>query len=194
MTEYAVPYRAFTAVATLAVLPMLALWPAYTDAYARNDHNWLRRTFTRTLVAMSAVGVALGAFALAFARPILHAWVGNDTRLSTGLLWGFALWLPTYCAGNALAVYLNALDIVRFQVAAVGAMVVANVILSILLVRAWGISGAIYGSLISYAALVIVPSAWFLPRQLRRLRVSPDATNSHGADDASSQTSSRFLP
>jgi O-antigen/teichoic acid export membrane protein len=193
VTEYAVPYRAFTAVATLAVLPMLALWPAYTDAFARHDNEWLRRTFTRTLVVMSAVGVALGVMALAFARPILHAWVGNDAHFSNALLLGFALWLPTYCAGNALAVYFNALDIVRFQVVTVGAMVVTNIFLSIVLVHAWGVSGAIYGSLISYAALVIVPSAWYLPRQLRTLRAESGTADGQ-ADDASSQTSSTFLP
>jgi len=194
VTEYAVPYRAFTAVATLAVLPMLALWPAYTDAFARNDHDWLRRTFVRTLVAMSAVGIALGSLALVFARPILHAWVGNDTHFSNALLWGFALWLPTYCAGNALAVYFNALDIVRFQVITVGAMVVSNVVLSVVLVRAWGVSGAIYGSLISYAALVIVPSVWYLPRQLRSLRTIKDPTGAQAPDEISSQTSSTLLP
>jgi O-antigen/teichoic acid export membrane protein len=193
VTEYAVPYRAFTAVATLAVLPMLALWPAYTDAFARHDHDWLRRTFVRTLLAMSALGIALGALALVFARPILHAWVGNDTHFSNALLWGFALWLPTYCVGNALAVYFNALDIVRFQVVTVGAMVVTNVVLSIVLVHAWGVSGAIYGSLISYAALVIVPSAWYLPKQLRTLQADSGTANAQ-ADDASSQTSSTFLP
>jgi O-antigen/teichoic acid export membrane protein len=194
VTEYAVPYRAFTAVATLAVLPMLALWPAYADAFARHDHDWLRRTFFRTLVAMSALGIALGAVALAFARPILHAWVGNDTHFSNALLWGFALWLPTYCAGNALAVYFNALDIVRFQVITVGAMVVSNVVLSIVLVNAWGVSGAIYGSLISYAALVIVPSAWYLPRQLRSLRALPNPADPQASGDASSQMSSTLLP
>jgi O-antigen/teichoic acid export membrane protein len=194
VTEYAVPYRAFTAVATLAVLPMLALWPAYTDAFARHDHDWLRRTFFRTLVAMSALGIILGVVALAFARPILHAWVGNDTHFSNALLWGFALWLPTYCAGNALAVYFNALDIVRFQVITVGAMVVSNVVLSIVLVHAWGVSGAIYGSLISYAALVIVPSAWYLPRQLRSLRASPDPADAQASGDTSSQMSSTLLP
>jgi Na+-driven multidrug efflux pump len=109
------------------------------------------------------------------------------------LLLGFALWLPTYCAGNALAVYFNALDIVRFQVVTVGAMVVTNIFLSIVLVHAWGVSGAIYGSLISYAALVIAPSAWYLPRQLRTLRAE-SATANGQADDASSQTSSTFLP
>ena len=194
VTEYAVPYRAFTAVATLAVLPMLALWPAYTDAFARHDYDWLHRTFVRTLVAMSALGITLGVLALVFARPILHAWVGNDTHFSNALLWGFALWLPTYCAGNALAVYFNALDIVRFQVITVGAMVVANVVLSIVLVHAWGVSGAIYGSLISYAALVIVPSAWYLPRQLRSLRASPGPTRAQASEDTSSQTSSTLLP
>src|SRR5450755_3957705 len=190
VTEYAVPYRAFTAVATMAVLPMLALWPAYTDAFARNDHDWLRRTFVRTLIAMSSVGIALGLAALVFARPILHAWIGNDTHFSNALLWGFALWLPTYCAGNALAVYFNALDIVRFQVITVGVMVVANVVLSIVLVHIWGVSGAIYGSLISYAALVIVPSLWYLPRQLRSLRGTQAPMGAHLSDETSSQTSS----
>jgi len=167
VTGYAVPYRAFTAVATVAVLPLTALWPAYTDAAVRRDWRWLRRSVARTVTGMTAIGVALAVLALLTARPLLTAWIGKTTRFSTPLLVGFSIWILLFCVGNALGLYFNALGVLRFQLVTVAAMVVANIVLSIIFVRAWGISGAIYGSVVSYTVLVVGPYAWYLHRHLR---------------------------
>ena len=59
---YAIPYQGFSAVATLAALPLGALWPAYTDAATRQDLDWLRRRVRRTIGGMAIVGVTLGAY------------------------------------------------------------------------------------------------------------------------------------
>jgi O-antigen/teichoic acid export membrane protein len=166
---YAVPYQGFSAVATLAILPLGALWPAYADAAARQDFRWLRNTVRRTIAFMALVGCALAGLSLVIARPLLHLWIGHGTHYSNALLWGFALWLPVYCTGSAVAMYLNAMGVVRFQVATVSIMVVANLGLSIGLVRAWGPAGAIYASVISYTVLVGIPCTWYLPGHLRRL-------------------------
>jgi O-antigen/teichoic acid export membrane protein len=182
---YAIPYQGFSAVATLAALPLTALWPAYTDAATRRDLDWLRRRVRRTIGGMAILGVTVGGVALLVARPLLGLWVGHDTHYSTALLWGFALWIPVFCIGNAVAVYLNAMGVVRFQVATVSVMVVANLALSIALVRAWGPAGAIYGSLISYTVFVALPCAWYLPRHLQRLGDTPDHVLAAAASQAS---------
>jgi O-antigen/teichoic acid export membrane protein len=170
---YAVPYQGFSAVATLAVLPLGALWPAYTDAAARQDLTWLRETVRRTIAVMSLIGCALAALSLLVARPLLYLWIGHGTHYSNALLWGFALWLPVYCTGSAVAMYLNAMGVIRFQVMTVSIMVIANLGLSIGLVRAWGSSGAIYASVFSYTVLVGIPCMWYLPRHLRDLSLTP---------------------
>lgn len=182
---YAIPYQGFSAIAMLATLPLAALWPAFTEAAARRDLDWLRTSVRRTIGGMAAIGVALGAISLLFARPLLGWWVGHSTHYGTALLWGFALWVPVFCVGSAVAVYLNAMGVVRFQVATVSAMVVANLALSITLVRAWGSAGAIYGSLISYTVLVAIPCAWYLPRHLRALGDAPDQPDATAASQAS---------
>ncbi len=172
VAAYAVPYEGFSAVATLAVLPLVALWPAYTDAAARRDFTWLRDTVRRSIAFMALVGCALAGLSLVLARPLLHLWIGHGTQYSNALLWGFALWLPVYCTGSAVAMYLNAMGVVRFQVATVSIMVFANLGLSIGLVRAWGPAGAIYASVISYTVLVGIPCAWYLPRHLHQLSMA----------------------
>jgi O-antigen/teichoic acid export membrane protein len=192
VTGYAVPYRAFTAVATLAVLPLAALWPAYTDAAVRHDWPWLRRSVARTVTAMTSIGVALAVLALFTARPLLAAWIGKTTKFSTPLLVGFSIWILLFCVGNALGLYFNALGVLRFQVVTVAAMVVANIVLSIVFVRAWGISGAIYGSVVSYTVIVVGPYAWYLRRHLREM--SARAIDGTQLPAASSAISSNPLP
>jgi hypothetical protein len=49
-------------------------------------------------------------------------------------------------------------------------MAVGNVSISIYLVQRIGVSGAVWGSIIAQAIFILLPSIWYVPRLLRRLR------------------------
>lgn len=48
-------------------------------------------------------------------------------------------------------------------------MAITNVLISIILVQHIGVSGAVYGSVISQGVFVIIPGIWYVRRLLRRL-------------------------
>jgi O-antigen/teichoic acid export membrane protein len=74
------------------------------------------------------------------------------------------------------AMLLNGANVVGFQVVCAVLMAVANVAISIYLVQRIGVSGAVYGSVISQFFFVLVPETWYVRRFLRRLSGSqPDA-------------------
>jgi hypothetical protein len=49
-----------------------------------------------------------------------------------------------------------------------GAMAVANLTLSIVLARRYGVTGVLWGSVIAYGACVVLPYAVLLPRIIER--------------------------
>ena len=76
VTPYSVTMRLATYATALQLALYPSLWPAYTEAHARGDHDWVRQTFWRTTrYAMGAAGVAVVVLAL-FGRPLIRWYVG----------------------------------------------------------------------------------------------------------------------
>ena len=58
-------------------------------------------------------------------------------------------------------------------------MAVANILLSIALARRIGVSGLIWGTVISYSAFVVVPYAFLVPRLVQRMQGREDERLAH---------------
>ena len=91
VAEFAVPAQMFGLINTVLSMALSPLWPAYGEAFARGDHDWVKRTFYRSLAL--AIGVAAVASSLlVIAGPwLLKLWVGMDNKptIFTDSLLGF---------------------------------------------------------------------------------------------------------
>jgi O-antigen/teichoic acid export membrane protein len=168
VTQYAVPSQLALSVIALVALLVVPLWPAYADAAARGDRAWVRATFRRSLgVAAGASG--LGAIGLiCIGRPLVSWWTGGEVVPEWALLVGFAAWVVLSSLGTTVGVLLNAMHVVKEQVICALAMAVVNIVLSVVLANSMGVSGLIWGTVISYLACVCVPFAMIVPRVVRR--------------------------
>lgn len=173
VTAYAVPFRLFMFIPLIVALFVSPLWPAYGDAIARGDTAWVRRTLSRSLTAVAAFTVPCCVLLTIAGPSIIDAWTGGQVHAGRFLLAGLALWAVLGSLGSAAAMLLNAMKVVRFQVLAAIGMAVANVTVSIALVREIGAAGAVWGTLVSYLVCIAVPYTVYIPRLLRRLQ--PDA-------------------
>ena len=81
-----------------------------------------------------------------------------------GLLVPFAVWGVIMATGNAVAMALNGLAVVRMQVIVASTMAVTNLILSISLAHVFGAAGVLWGSVIAYLGCVGLPYARFVAR------------------------------
>lgn len=167
--EYAISYRLLMFAPALIGIALMTLWPAYGEAFARGDIDWIkgsvRSSATVALVAASAATILI----LAFHKPILDAWVGPTIAPSWPLLLGMAAWAIVSTAFNAVAVLFNGLGILRFQVGIGMAMAVASVLSSIALAHQFGVAGVIWGTVLAYVVCSALPTAIYLPRLLRSL-------------------------
>jgi O-antigen/teichoic acid export membrane protein len=88
------------------------------------------------------------------------------------LLLGLGTWTIMNTLNGPFSMLLNGANIIGFQATCAILMATANVIISIVLVQRIGVSGAVYGSVISQFFLVLIPQFWYVPRLLRRLAPS----------------------
>lgn len=167
--QYAVPFRLFNTVQLFISLLITPLWPAYREAFVRQEHSWINRTLKRSLWVALAVSSSLAIALAVWGDAILRLWLGRDLEISTNLLIGLAIWTVMASLGSAIATFLNGTGMLRVQVVLSLLMTVANLGLSIFLCRRIGVEGAIWSTVISYTVFVLVPLTFYLPKMLKAM-------------------------
>lgn len=169
VTDYAVPERLFSLITMVLAMVLAPLWPAYGEAIARGDIEWVRHTLRRS----AAVAVTLAfvfSMTLIFLGPwLIELWVGNAVVPSMALLIGLAVWKTVEAGGNALAIFLNGAHVVRLQIVLAVLTAIVALALKIIFVQSIGISGAIWATIFSYSVLTAIPAILLLPRIFRGL-------------------------
>lgn len=172
VAQYAVPCKLFSLITVVISLSAGTLWPAYGEAFARQDHLWIRKTLWRSLTLAAVFSVSLGTLLFIFGDRIIYLWVGSAVHATRLLLAGLAIWSVTMAVSIVLAAFCNGLSIVRFQmlVAVLGSL--SNIALSVYLTHRIGIPGVVYGSILSQIFVILIPSAFYIRHYLRAVIIA----------------------
>lgn len=164
VSTYAVPAKMFGLVSVLTSMLLMPLWPAYGEALARGDSEWVRKTLSRSilLAVLLAGGISL-AF-VAGGQKILELWVGSAVSPPFILLLGFGIWTVLEAGGNALAMFLNGANIIRVQVVVAIAFATSSLLLKVLLIGTMGTAGVIWATVFAYVGTVVIPLTVLLRR------------------------------
>ena len=190
VTPYNLAQRLFNLFGVVQSAFMLPLWPAYSDAKAKHDYAWIRRTLRRSLAATLLGSLAPMALGAAFAQPLLAAWVGSESSLpSATLLWLMFAWNALVFIGQPFGYLLAGLSVVRrlTQYA-----VVSSVLSSLLmwaLVRDHGAPGVVLGMSIGFLPFLVRANIIEAVQVLRRLPATshaPPAMIPHAAVESRS--------
>jgi O-antigen/teichoic acid export membrane protein len=169
---YAVTLKVFLLVPSLVAMFLVTLWPAYTEALARHDGAWIRRTLRRSIwIALGATGVASLVLVVG-GSWFIRTWTRNAVDPPFELLVGAALWAIVSTGFNAVAMLLNAASVMAFQVVVALSMAALSITLSIVLANTIGLAGIIWGTLLAYLLVSALPVCIYLPRVLRQLGIA----------------------
>jgi O-antigen/teichoic acid export membrane protein len=157
VTGYAVPLSLFNLVNVLIAMALTPLWPAYGEAIARGDNAWVRRIFVRSLIAAVGVASAASIFLLVVGQKLIALWVGHAVEVPFLLLLGLACWKVIEAGGNAVATFLNGAHIISPQVAIGAVTAIVGIVLKIALVKALGVPGVVWATIVAYTICAIVP-------------------------------------
>jgi O-antigen/teichoic acid export membrane protein len=164
---YAVTFKLFTIPSIILSLFLNALWPAYAEAKSRGDREWIYKSFMRSLKLSAAIAVPISVATLICGPWIIDQWVGKAINPTWDLLIGLFFWSLLTIFGGNFAALMNGLGVIKFQTVASVAMAAVNIILSIWLVQIIGVSGVIWGSVLSLALILYLPSALYLRKYFR---------------------------
>jgi O-antigen/teichoic acid export membrane protein len=171
VTPYNVTWRLVSYASALQTLMLPAVWPAYSEAFARGDMAWVRRAYGQLMkVTTFTTGGACVLFAI-FGRAIIRHWAGSAAVPQHSVIVAMCFWVMISTIANNEACLLVATNNTRLQ-ASIGLSAAAiNLVCTIWLVKRVGVLGVILGTVISYLIIVIGPQTWKV-RQLLAARGS----------------------
>jgi O-antigen/teichoic acid export membrane protein len=146
------------------------LWVAYADAIARRDIGWVARTLKRNLSLSLGFTLAAVVPLIFIARPFIRLWTRDAVVPPVDLVAWMAAWSMIYAFCSPIACLLAAADHMKAQLAYSAVSAAANIVLSIVLIKSWGVTGVIAGTVISYIIFICLPAAIDTALLLRNLR------------------------
>jgi O-antigen/teichoic acid export membrane protein len=159
VAQYAVIAKLFSVAVLLSDVALAPLWPAYGEAMARGDHQWVKHTLARSVQMAAVASILFAALFAAGGNEILARWVGRGFDAPLALRLGLGTWVIVASVGMAVAMYLNAANLMRVQVACALAWVPASLVLKVVLVTRWGLAGVPWAMVVAYLTLAAVPLA-----------------------------------
>ena len=156
VTPFNLAQRFFNLFGVLQNAFMLPLWPAYSEAKAKGEFDWIRHTLRRSLLAttfFTVLPMAIGAW---FARHLIHLWVREPSVIpSASLILLLFLWNASVFLQQPFAYLLAGISRVRrLTVFSIVSAVCATTLMFVL-VRWHGQEGVVLGMLIGSVPLTV---------------------------------------
>jgi O-antigen/teichoic acid export membrane protein len=146
------------------------LWVAYADAIARRDIGWVARTLKRNLSFSLGFTLAAVVPLIFIARPFIRFWTRDAVVPPVDLVSWMAAWSMINAFCTPIACLLAAADHMKAQLVYSAVAAAVGIVLSIMLIKSWGVTGVIAGTVIAYMIFICFPCAIDTLLLLRKLR------------------------
>ncbi len=148
---YAVVTKLFSAMFIIQAV-IVALWPAFGEALARNEFGAAARMFDRFSTLCTMTGIAIAICFAAIAKPLIALWVGDALVPRASLIIGFGAWIIVASLYAPVAALLSTESLLKRQLGIISLAAISAFILKVVLGYFAGVPGVIWGTVIGYGA------------------------------------------
>jgi O-antigen/teichoic acid export membrane protein len=174
VTPYSVTFRLFAYATMIQSLMFSSVWPAFTEALARKDFDWIKGVYRKNLkLSLLMTGCFLTILTVG-GQKFIRLWAGDAAVPPFATIVWMAIWNLMLAYLIVASALLQASNHIRVLSLYGSITAVLNVFLSIMLVHPFGISGVIAATVISYSVSSLIPVALETRVVLNGLRKLPD--------------------
>jgi len=140
VTIFNISYKLFSVISILFTIAMTPLWPAFTDAYAKKDIEWIKGVFSRMykyFLMLTACSLGL----LFFSQKIFSIWLEDRVTIPLELSIAMAIYVIAICWMTIHCYFINGIGKVRLQMYLYIGSTAINIPLTIILGREFGLIG-----------------------------------------------------
>ncbi len=138
---YGIFLKLFSTIDVVSSSFLLPLWPAYSDAKAKGDYQWIQKKLRNSMVAVSIWSIGAGGILTICSPIIIRYLAGKDLNFPPSLPGYMLLTYILISLANTTAMLVNGLGELRLQSFVAPISAIVNLILSILLGKAIGVQG-----------------------------------------------------
>lgn len=114
VTSYNIVYKYFGMLTMGLGILLGPFWTASTDAYHKNDINWIKNSVKKYLLVVIAL-LLIGFIMLIFSEKFYQVWLKGKVEIEFVLsMWGF-IFVAFYGFGNIFVNFLNGISALRIQ-------------------------------------------------------------------------------
>lgn len=161
VSNYAVTEKLFSFISLIILLFILPLWAAYSEAFARGDQTWIKKTLKRSILMSLGISSCLSLLLVMFGERLIWLLMNKNVDIPVMLLIGFGIWKIVEAIGMTLSIFLNGANMIHQQAIASIFWAFASITIKIILIHYFGIIGVIWGSWIAYTFFILFPFIYF---------------------------------
>ncbi len=154
VTQYEIVFRLFSLITIGHSIILAPLWSSYTEAYERDDFDWVRMSLRKTKLLMIPL-IFLSALLAVSAPFVIDLWIGRPLGIDPSLIWlmaGFVL-VRSWC--DIYAYLLNGVGIIKIQMNIAMIQGLINIPLSIYLAKNFGVGSVVMATIISMSIFAV---------------------------------------
>lgn len=158
VTPYNVAHKYFNIIPVLFGIITTPLWSAITEAHAKGDQAWIRNTIRKSIRLWTAT-VGLVIIMLLVSSTFYRVWLQTDTIVVPFMLSAvMALYVLMFSFNSIFVMFINGVGKLRLQILTGLFGIVANIPLSYLFGKVWGmgLAGVILATSVSILLSLIL--------------------------------------
>jgi O-antigen/teichoic acid export membrane protein len=165
VTIYNAAIQLFSYLITFFMIVISPYWSAYTEAYHKNDIEWIRKSF-RTMNKLWIFTSVFTLLVLVFSRQIIHLWLGNDISPSILLLVLTAIYVLLYTRMAIFNQFVNGIGEINLQLKIALVVTLVNIPMAVVFIKY--LNMGMEGMMLSIV-LCTLPYVIFIPRQVKKI-------------------------
>ena len=156
VTQYNIAYKVLNVVALIFTIILGPLWPAFTDAYAKKDYQWMNKTYHRMVKLFLLVSIII--FVVVLISPfIFKLWVGDKVSVPFIMTVFIAIYTLIHCWDSLQVILINGIGAVKLQTYVTLIGLIFHIPLALFLGKFIGI----YGVIISMCIINLIYCSFF---------------------------------
>lgn len=165
VTQYDVVFKLFSVVTFLHVIVTTPLWSAYTDAFHRDDMEWIKRMLRKQVLLFLVIILAVFFIAI-IAKVFIKIWIGNGFEIDIVLIISMSLLVLISTWLNIFSYFLNGVQKIKVSWMTSVVAMLFNIPISILLAKhtSLGVSAVVVGTICS-----LLPGVFLGPFQTLKI-------------------------
>lgn len=163
VTQYNIAYKLLNIAVMVYSIILGPLWPAFTDAYTKNDYTWMNNMYRKMQRLYLLLCLMIGIL-VAFSPLIIRLWVGDKVFVPFILTLSIAVYTLIHCWDTLQVTLINGTGKVNLQSYVIIIGLILHIPLSLFLGKYIGIIGVVVSM-----SIINLIYACFFTTQIRRI-------------------------